>query len=280
MKIRLILLALLLFTVMAPAAFAANVEGRLVQSLSLAGPPLDVAISPDGRQLFVLEAGKLSLYSIRGELLGEYALTSKVSRIEAQSPTLVLLYGPESNQVDYLVLEVLHEVNTSGAPAKGPADAPVTIALFDDFQCPYCARLVPTLKQVEQLYPEQVRIVFKHYPLTMHNFARPAALAALAAERQGKFWEFHDQLFANYNQLNAAKLDEIAANLQLDPVQFKKDLADPALSARIDQDMREAEQLGVRGTPAVYVNGRQLQDRSINGFRGAIEQQLQLLRQE
>lgn len=280
MKIRLLLLTLLLITTLVQSGFAANVEGRLIQSLPLTGPPLDIAVSPDGRQLFVLEAEKLSLYSIRGERLGEYALTRKVSRIEAQSPTLVLLYGPESNQVDYLFLEVLHEIDTAGSPARGPADAPVTIVLFDDFQCPYCAKLVPTLKQVEQLYPEQVRIAFKHYPLGMHKFARPAALAALAAERQGKFWEYHDQLFANYNQLDTAKLNEIATNLQLDLARFNKDQADPALAARIDQDMREAQQLGVRGTPAVFINGRQLQDRSLNGFRGAIEQQLQLLNQD
>lgn len=266
---------LLLLLVPSINGYAAGVEGRLVKSLQLSTPPLDVDVSPDGQQLFVLEQERLLVYTIRGELLGDYPLEKPVSSIKAQSPNLVLLYSSTVNQVDYLFLEVVHDINTTGAPSKGPADAPVTIVMYDDFQCPYCAKLEPTLKQVEQIYPDQVRFVFKNFPLRMHNYAQPAAIAALAAERQGKFWEFHDQLFANYNRLNSGKIDEIAKALQLDLEQFKKDQADPALLEQINRDTNEAQQLGVRGTPAVFVNGRLLQERSLNGFRTVIEQQLQ-----
>lgn len=270
-----LLVLLLLLLVPSINGFAAGVEGRLVKSLELSTPPLDVDVSPDGQQLFVLEPEKLLVYTIRGDLLGEYRLEKPVSSIKAQSSNLVLLYTSAAKQVDYLLIEVVHDIDTAGAPAKGPANAPVTIVMYDDFQCPYCAKLEPTLKQVEQLYPEQVRFVFKNFPLRMHNYARPAALAALAAERQGKFWEFHDQLFANYNRLSPGKIDEIAKSLQLDLEKFKKDQADPALLEQINRDSNEAQQLGVRGTPAVFLNGHLMQERSLEGFRAAIEQLLQ-----
>jgi len=270
-----LLVLLLLLLVPSINGFAAGVEGRLVKSLQLSSPPLDVDVSPDGQQLFVLETGKLLVYTIRGDLLGEYRLEKPVSSIKAQSPNLVLLYDSAAKQVDYLLIEVLHDINTAGAPAKGPADAPVTIVMYDDFQCPYCAKLEPVLKQVEALYPNQVRFVFKNFPLRMHNNAKPAALAALAAERQGKFWEFHDQLFANYNRLSSGKIDEIAKSLQLDLEQFKKDQADPALLKQIDRDSNEAQQLGARGTPTVFLNGRLMRERSLEGFRTAIDQLLQ-----
>jgi len=270
-----LLVLLLLLLVPSINGFAAGVEGRLVKSLQLSSPPLDVDVSPDGQQLFVLEADKLLVYTIRGDLLGEYQLEKPVSSIKAQSPNLVLLYDSSAKQVDYLLIEVLHDINTAGAPAKGPADAPVTIVMYDDFQCPYCAKLEPVLKQVEALYPDQVRFVFKNFPLRMHGYAKPAALAALAAERQGKFWEFHDQLFANYNRLSPGKIDEIATSLQLDLEQFKKDQADPALLEKIDHDSHEAQQLGARGTPTVFINGRLMQERSLEGFRAVIDRLLQ-----
>ena len=270
-----LLVLLLLLLVPSINGFAAGVEGRLVKSLQLSSPPLDVDVSPDGQQLFVLEADKLLVYTIRGDLLGEYRLEKPVSSIKAQSPNLVLLYDSAAKQVDYLLIEVLHDINTAGAPAKGPANAPVTIVLYDDFQCPYCAKLEPVLKQVEALYPNQVRFVFKNFPLRMHNNAKPAALAALAAERQGKFWEFHDQLFANYNRLSPGKIEEIAKSLQLDLERFKKDQADPALLKQIDSDSNEAQQLGARGTPTVFLNGRLMRERSLEGFRTAIDQLLQ-----
>jgi len=270
-----LLVLLLLLLVPSINGFAAGVEGRLVKSLQLSSPPLDVDVSPDGQQLFVLETGKLLVYTIRGDLLGEYRLEKPVSSIKAQSPNLVLLYDSAAKQVDYLLIEVLHDINTAGAPAKGPADAPVTIVMYDDFQCPYCAKLEPVLKQVEALYPNQVRFVFKNFPLRMHNNAKPAALAALAAERQGKFWEFHDQLFANYNRLSPGKIEEIAKSLQLDLERFKKDQADPALLKQIDSDSNEAQQLGARGTPTIFLNGRLMRERSLEGFRAAIDQLLQ-----
>jgi protein-disulfide isomerase len=110
--------------------------------------------------------------------------------------------------------------------------------------------------------------------LSMHKFARQAAIASIAARNQGKFWPLHDQLFANYNQLNDEKIRELAESVGLDMERFDKDIQDPALQQEIATDMQLGTSSGVRGTPAVYVNGAQLGDRSFEGFRRAIDAEL------
>jgi protein-disulfide isomerase len=136
---------------------------------------------------------------------------------------------------------------------------------------------VPLLEQVLEKYPDDVKIVFKNFPLRNHKFAMKAATAALAAESQGKFWEFHDLLFKNYNKLNDQKIREIALELGLDQTEFEKKMKDPKITAMIRQDVREGAQAGVRGTPTIFINGRRLKDRSLKGFQAAIDKELQKL---
>jgi protein-disulfide isomerase len=136
---------------------------------------------------------------------------------------------------------------------------------------------VPLLEQVLEKYPDDVKIVFKNFPLGNHKFAMKAATAALAAESQGKFWEFHDLLFKNYNKLNDQKIREIALELGLDQTEFEKKMKDPKITAMIRQDVREGAQAGVRGTPTIFINGRRLKDRSLKGFQSAIDKELQKL---
>jgi len=136
---------------------------------------------------------------------------------------------------------------------------------------------VPLLEQVLEKYPDHVKIVFKNFPLRNHKFAMKAATAALAAESQGKFWEFHDLLFKNYNKLNDQKIREIALELGLDQTEFKKKMKDPKITAMIRQDVRDGAQAGVRGTPTIFINGRRLNDRSLKGFQAAIDKELQKL---
>jgi len=104
-----------------------------------------------------------------------------------------------------------------------------------------------------------------------------AAVAALAAESQGKFWEFHDQLFENYNKLNDQKIREIALGLGFDPAEFEKKMKDPKINAMIRQDLRDGSQAGVRGTPTIFINGRRLNNRTPQGFQAAIDKELQKL---
>ncbi len=136
---------------------------------------------------------------------------------------------------------------------------------------------MPLLEQVLEKYPDDVKIVYKNFPLRNHKFAIKAATAALAAESQGKFWEFHDLLFKNYNKLNDQKIREIALELSLDQTEFEKKMKDPKITAMIRQDVREGAQAGVRGTPSIFINGRRLNDRSLKGFQAVIDKELQKL---
>jgi protein-disulfide isomerase len=122
--------------------------------------------------------------------------------------------------------------------------------------------------------PDQVKLVFKNFPIRNHKFAMQAAIAALAAEKQGKFWEFHDLLFKNYNHLNEQKVKEIAQQLNLDMEKFEKDRKDPRIRAMINKDLAEGNRAGVRGTPTIFVNGRLLRNRSMGGFQEGIEKAL------
>jgi protein-disulfide isomerase len=133
---------------------------------------------------------------------------------------------------------------------------------------------VPILEQLLEQYPKQIKIVFKHFPLRNHKFAVKAAQATIAAHRQGKFWQFHDLLFEQYNQINDQKIDEIRSQLGLDENQFKKDMNAPKTMGMIREDAGNGRDAGVRGTPTVYINGRQLKDKSLEGFRQAIAKAL------
>lgn len=134
------------------------------------------------------------------------------------------------------------------------------------------------LQQVLDKYHDKVKLVFKNFPLRNHKYAMGAASAALVANRQGKFWEFQDLLFKNFNQLNDKKVLEIARQLRLNEEQFQKDMRDPKILAVISKDISDGKKAGVRGTPTVFVNGRLLRQRTMKGFQTLIEKELQTMK--
>lgn len=143
-------------------------------------------------------------------------------------------------------------------PAKGPADAPVTLVEFSDFQCPFCQRVQPTLTAIMERYPGKVRHVFRQLPLDMHEQARLAAEASLCAADQGKFWELHDWMFANQREISQESLATQAGALGLDVEAFTSCLAEDVHVPHVEQDLAEAARLGISGTPGFLINGRML----------------------
>jgi protein-disulfide isomerase len=133
---------------------------------------------------------------------------------------------------------------------------------------------VPQLEQLLEKYPSDVKVVFKNFPIRSHKYAIKAAMAALAAGRQEKFWEFHDELFKNYNRLNDQKVQEIATQLGLDQAKFMEHRKSPVEAARIRQDYEEGIRLGVRGTPTIFINGKKLKNRSMQNMEAVINQEL------
>jgi protein-disulfide isomerase len=142
--------------------------------------------------------------------------------------------------------------------SKGPATAPITIIEFSEFQCPFCSRVNPTMKKIQDTYGDKVRIVFKHNPLPFHKDAPLAARAANAAGKQGKFWPMHDVLFKNMKKLKPADIDGYAKGLGLDMAKFKADLNAPENKKSVQTDQALARTFGARGTPNFFVNGRNL----------------------
>ncbi len=165
------------------------------------------------------------------------------------------------------------------APARGRANAPVTIVEFSDFQCPFCQRAGPTLAKIEEVYKDKVRIVWKHLPLeNIHKFAMGAALASEAARNQGKFWEYHDKLFANQSKLDLNDLKQYARELGLDMARFEKDLVNLEFKKRVTDDMAESKTLGITGTPGFFVNGRLLKGaKPFEDFAQVIDSELSKL---
>ena len=136
---------------------------------------------------------------------------------------------------------------------------------------------MPVFEQVLEKYPQDVKVVFKNFPLRNHKFAMKAAVAALAADSQGKFWQFHDLLFQNYNKLSDQKIQEIAQAVGLNMEEYEKKKNDPAIKQKVNQDFSDGRQAGVKGTPTVFVNGIRLRDLSLQGFQAAIDKQLEKL---
>lgn len=141
-----------------------------------------------------------------------------------------------------------------GFASLGPEKAPNTLTFFTDYQCPVCPRAARELERLVQDFAGQVRVVVRHHPLVMHRNAYEAATAAKAAQRQGRFWEFHDALLGSTG-LDHAALMALAASLGLDQTRFARDLDDPALRSEVDADVKAAEEAGATGTPGFVING-------------------------
>ena len=171
--------------------------------------------------------------------------------------------------------ERVYSVDIGDSPTLGPASAPVTIVEFSDFQCPFCARVTPTLQQIKQEYRDRVRLVFKHNPLPFHAQAMDAHKASLAAGEQGKFWEMHDQLFEDQQALDPDSLKAHAQQLGLDLAAFESAMNSPEVAAKIDADKAQARELGASGTPSFFINGRFLSGaQPYEVFRERIEAEL------
>jgi len=156
------------------------------------------------------------------------------------------------------------------SPSIGNPKAKIVIVEFSEFQCPYCARITPYLDSLTKANPDKIRLVYKNFPLSFHNNARAAAASAMAANKQGKFWDYRWALASNFQNLSDSTFIETAKKVGLNIEQFKKDMVlDSAKQAIIDRDMKLGSEVGVSGTPNFYVNGKR-QDR----FSPALIEQL------
>ncbi len=282
MKKTLTLCALLLLSsshVLAQNAPANSSTTLLASSLAtwkLSVTPVDFAQSLDNKLIFVLgDDNKVHIYSTAdGQELGAVPVAKETIAIDI-APRGEMLFLVDSNK-NYTALDIsfAQDIDTAGSPFLGNKNAPVSLVVFSDFQCPFCSKVQPLLDEILKNNPDKVKIVFKHLPLKMHKQAEPAALATIAAHEQGKFWQMHDALFALGKKINKKSIEKAAEGIELDMDKFKKDLASPATQDKLKKDMIDAGKAGVSGTPTLFINGRQVKGRGAHVLQSMIDQEL------
>ncbi len=208
-------------------------------------------------------------------------LESKLSALEAKQDSLLQMVSSMQEKHEFMAMRMgwrpppdtmPKDIPLGKSHSTGPENAQLTLVEFSDLQCPYCAQLAPVLDSLHKTYPNKVRVVFKHFPLSFHKQARSAAAAAEAAGKQGKFFEFRYAVAPHFRDLNDSLYLAIAGGLGLDLEAFKKDMQlTPELEALMDDDMALGRKIGVEGTPTLFVNGRLAQNRSFEYLAGLVK---------
>ncbi len=169
----------------------------------------------------------------------------------------------------------VYQIPVADSAVRGPKDAPVTITMFSDFQCPFCAQTTPVIEQVLAAYPNDVNFVMKQFPLrSIHPQADPAARAAIAAGKQGKFWEMHDELYKNSRTLSPETIKGLGEKIGLDMKKFEADMNSDEVKKQVDAELALGAKSDVRGTPSFFVNGKVAQNRTVDGFKAQIDTEL------
>jgi protein-disulfide isomerase len=181
----------------------------------------------------------------------------------------------ETEEEELLPVEELVEVDTTNDPFVGPEDAAVTIVEFSDFECPFCSRAYETVNEVKELYGDDVKVVFKNFPLSFHDNAQKAAEASECAFDQDMFWEMHDMLFENQDALTVEDLKAYAEELGMDTETFNECLDSGAKEEAVEEDFNAGTEVGVTGTPAFFINGRELIGaQPLEAFQAIIDNEL------
>jgi protein-disulfide isomerase len=167
-------------------------------------------------------------------------------------------------------------IPVDGDPETGPANARVTLVEFSDFQCPYCSQAVLKLDAILKAFPNDVKLIFKQYPLAdLHSQAELAAEAALAAHRQGKFWPLHDAMFADHTHLTRQNILAMAGKVGLDIKRFEQDWGSPAVKQAVARDQKDGDGVGVNGTPTIFIDGQRYNgDLDLDAVRPIIDKEI------
>lgn len=254
----------------------ADYEWSLIKDIPLAGNPRDVAVSADGTTAFVLcDTGIAVVSPGGGTVTDTFSVGGDYDRI-AVTPagdTLVLTKAG-GRQVSLVQVTQVYDIPVGASPVIGNPQAPVMVAAFLDYQCPYCSKAYPLLAQILDKYPDKVKLVIKHFPLRFHAAAEPAARAALAAARQHKYRELSALLMQQSGRLSEQAIRQAAHQTGLDMNRFDADMQDIGLRRQIASDKTDGSRCRVRGVPAIYINGRPIQSYTIESLSALIEREL------
>ena len=217
-----------------------------------------------------------SLYKIKLNIQGKEYDSYITRDAKILFPTAIELTGtPAQDEQPIEDNQQVVEVSADDDPVKGSKDAPITIIEFSDFQCPYCGKVEPTIKQVLEAYEGKIKLIYRDFPLGFHEFAQKASEASECADEQGKYWEYHDKLFENQNDLTVEDLKKYATDLKLDTTKFNDCLDSEKYKSEVQKDFEDGQKYGVSGTPAFFINGISLVGaQPFSAFQQIIEQEL------
>ncbi len=260
----------------APSSYSAgNLNWTVDASWSIPAKPVDIAQSLDNKRVFILgDDAKIYIFTPNGRQLGVMPVDPGVTAIDiAARGDMIFLANAQAKTYSAVDISFNQDIDITGAPVLGNVDAPVTLVLFSDFECPWCKRLEPTLSQLLAQNQGKLRIVFKQMPLAMHQYAEPAALASIAAQRQGKFWEMHDALF-KVQEWTDATVEETAKNIGLNMEKFHADIESPEVQAQLAKDAADAQSASITATPSLFINTKPVSNRSLEGMQAMVNEAL------
>ena len=276
-QVRFLLAVSVVCAVLAAAQLVeAKITYEALKDIPLTDSPQDIIFSRDGSMAYILGQKTIMLYSVpEAKVTDTIPLTKPYSRM-ALSPDESTFYltAKDSSQIGVMQYAIINTIEIGKSPVIGNAKAPVTVTAFLDYQCPYCAKVYPLLQELLKKYPSDVKLVIKQYPLPMHQFARKAATAALAAARQNKYEKVTELFFTNFATLNDDTMRKYVQEAGHDMQQFDKDLASPEIKQILQQDQLAARQVRVKAVPTLFINGISPKGRSVEVFSQMVEEQL------
>lgn len=201
---------------------------------------------------------------------GQRQILERLDRLEKGQQQMLSspVFARQRPQIDY---SKIYDIQIGGSPVRGAPDGKVTLVEFSDFQCPYSQRAQAVIQQLLEAFPNDLKHVYKNFPLSFHKRAMPAAQACLAAGLQGKFWEMHALVFSHPQNLEDQDFKAHAQKLGLDLARFEADLQSEAVLKRIEADTEDAKKAEVMGTPTLFLNGKRVADRSFEAMKKEIE---------
>jgi len=263
------------FSLAAAQPAQAKVYQTVDKTFTATTAPIDMAVSGDGNLTFILGPnGKITIYPKEGEK-EEISVEGDFDHIVAPGVgDKIWLSSQKTKQVKEVFVDFVRQINTEGSPFLGEEKAPIVITTFSDFQCPHCAQQGELFQKLLEKNPTSIKIVYKYYPLPNHQFAAAAAIASYAAQQQGKFWQYHDLVYAEFRDLTLEKLNQFAEKLGLNMPQFQQQMNSQEAKDRVMRDLQEGREVGITGTPVVYLNGRLVRERTIENFQKMIDEAL------
>lgn len=253
----------------------AKVYQTVDKTLTATTPPIDMAVSVDGNLTFLLGAnGKVTIFNKEGEK-EEISVDGDFDHIVAPGiGDKIWLSSQKTKQVKEVFIDFVKKLSLEGSPFLGEEKASVVFTTFSDFQCPHCALQGELFQKLLEKNPTTIKIVYKYNPLPNHQFAGAAAIAAYAAQQQGKFWQYHDLIYADFKDLTIEKLTQFAEKLGLNMPQFQQQMNSQEAKDKVMKDLQEGREAGVSGTPVLFLNGLLVRDRTPENLQKLINEAL------